>query len=384
MPWKIASEMSEKKLFVALASAKDSNMSDLCERFGISRPTGYKWVRRGSCDGDAGLIALSRRPHHSPRRTHARVEEAVVVLRRKHPAWGSRKIGQVLRNKNIVGVPADSTINEILRRHGLIEKHESEKHHAWIRFEHAAPNDLWQMDFKGHFALTDAIQRCHPLTILDDHSRFSLGIRACAYETHAVVREALMNIFRQYGMPLCILSDNGPPWGTAGGKSSYTALSAWLMQLGIHVSHGRPLHPQTQGKDERFHRTLKVEVLREHHFETYNQCQYAFDDWREIYNCERPHQALGMVTPVTRYKVSPRTFPEQLPVIEYGPDDLVRKVKDTGKIHYKGHQYWVGKAFRFQPIALRPTETDGVYDVYFCHQRVNTIDFRTNQSQENV
>ena len=384
MPWKTLSAMSQRKEFVSLARADGSNMAQLCERFGISRPTGYKWVQRGARDGDAGLIALSRRPHHSPRRTHDALEAAVVSVRQAHPAWGGRKIAQVLRNNGMEHVPAASTITDILRRHSLIDPHEADKHRAWKRFEHALPNDLWQMDFKGHFALTDARTRCHPLTILDDHSRFSIAIRACAQETRAVVRMELIRVFRQYGMPLCMLCDNGPPWGMPAEYGGYTQLSVWLIRMGIHVSHGRPYHPQTQGKDERFHRTLNAEVLHHHQLDSFDACQLAFDTWRDVYNCERPNQGINMQTPVTRYQPSPRGFPEQLPPIEYGPDDLVRKVQAKGDINFRGRILTLSKALKGQSVAVRPTNDDGVYGVYFCQQFICEIDLREHSSTEKV
>jgi transposase InsO family protein len=379
MPWKTISAMSEKKLFVSLARVPGASKSALCTRFGISRPTGDKLLQRYADEGDAGLCPRSRRPLHSPGQTDAIVTEQIVALRRKHPAWGGRKIGRVLRNKRVASVPAVSTINEILRRNGLIDPQEAGNHHAWMRFEHEAPNDMWQMDFKGHFALADGVTRCHPLTVLDDHSRFSLAIHACAQESMDVVRHALIRVFRQYGMPLCILSDNGPPWGTPGVLHGYTQLNAWLIQLGVRITHGKPYHPQTQGKDERFHRTFKAEVLRDHHFRTHEESQDGFDTWREEYNCERPHEALGLDTPASRYMISPRAYPEHMPKIEYGPTDIVRIVQAKGEISFKGTIYTISQAFQRNPVALRPTTTDGVYDVYFCHQCLRQIDLRTNQ-----
>ncbi len=186
------------------------------------------------------------------------------------------------------------------------------------RFERAAPNELWQMDYKGHFPSLNGA-RCHPLTVLDDHSRFSLVLKACADEREQTVRAMLNEVFRRYGLPAAMLMDNGSQWGAAGAQP-FTALSLWLIRLGIRVAHGRPYHPQTQGKDDRFHRTLKIEQLRHFNFTSLEHCQREFDSFRDRYNLVRPHDALGLATPVSRYRPSPIPFPESLPQIEYADD----------------------------------------------------------------
>ena len=374
MPWQECSELSKRQEFVALAMSGETSMTELCNRFGISRKTGYKWKNRFVENGDAGLLNRSRRPISSPTKTGAESEAAVITLRKKHPAWGGRKIRKRLEDTSDVKVPAASTITNILHRHGLIDPEESRKHKAFERFEHPFPNDLWQMDFKGHFEMTRG-SRCHPLTVLDDHSRFNIGLRACSNERGKTVKRKLIKIFRCYGMPKRMLMDNGSPWG-GGCNHPYTPLVAWLFRLGICVSHGRPHHPQTQGKDERFHRTFKAEVLRGNEFRNIETCQSRFDPWRDVYNLERPHEALDMSTPATRYRVSDRAYPETLPKIEYGPDDLVRKVQGKGEIHYDGETYVISKAFRGDPIGLRPTAEDGVWDVYYGSQLIGHLNVK--------
>ena len=376
MPWKECSSVSEREEFVNLVALESSNVSVLCGRFGISRKTGYKWLERYESAGRAALFDRSRRPHRSPEKTCEAMETAVLSVRTQHPAWGGRKIRRVLLNAGHQEVPSASTITAILHRHGLIAETESGKRHAWIRFEHAHPNDLWQMDFKGHFAMDH--DRCHPLTVLDDHSRYCVGLEACDNERTGTVRERLTAVFRRYGLPHRMLMDNGSPWGNDR-DHPWTPLTAWLLRLGVGVSHGRPYHPQTQGKDERFHRTLKAEVLSGRTFENLPACQNAFNDWRETYNVRRPHEALNLDTPITRYAVSPRSFPEALPPIEYGPGDTVRRVQDGGQITLKNREYRVGNAFRGYPVALRPTLCNGVLDVYFCTERVGWIDERTGR-----
>jgi transposase InsO family protein len=316
----------------------------------------------------------SRKPSRCPTRTAGTIEQAVVRLRDAHPAWGGRKIAVRLATAGLHPVPHPSTITGILRRHGRLRPEESAKHRPWQRFEHAAPNDLWQMDFKGHFPM--ATGRCYPLTILDDHSRFSLAVRACPDQTGPTVQTHLIDVFRRYGLPQRLLVDNGSPWGDDR-EHPYTPLTVWLIRVGVGVTHCRPYHPQTQGKDERFHRTLKAEVLTGRTFVDLADCQIRFDDWRTVYNCERPHQALDMATPVRRYRTSGRPYPEVLPPIEYGPDDTVRKVQAGGELSYRGRTLTVGKAFRGYPVALRPTAADDVYDVVFCHQTIRRIDLKT-------
>jgi transposase InsO family protein len=298
------------------------------------------------------------------------VETAVAALRESHPAWGGRKIKARLENLGHQDVPAASTINAILRRKELLNPEESVKHTAFICFEHPNPNDLWQMDFKGHIAMQQG--RCHPLTVLDDHSRFNIVLKACADEKTDTVQNALISSFRQYGLPNRMTVDNGSPWGNDQ-FNGLTQLTAWLIRLGVKVSHSRPYHPQTQGKDERFHRTLKAEAIMGQQFENLAHCQLRFDEFRDIYNLERPHECVDMKAPITRYQPSKRLYPETLPAIEYSPDDQVRKVQSKGEISFKGQIFIMPKALQGYPVALRPTNTDGLYSVYFCHQKLKEI-----------
>jgi hypothetical protein len=232
---------------------------------------------------------------------------------------------------------------------------------------------LWQMDFKGHFPFFNGA-RCHPLTVLDDHSRFSLVLKACADERGETVRPVLIDAFRRYGLPAAMLMDNGAPWG-AQANHPFTAFCLWLIRLGIRVSHGRPYHPQTQGKDERFHRTLEFEVLRHFNFTSFEHCQREFDRFRDRYNLVRPHDALGLDTPVSRYRPSPLPFPETLPPVEYPPGLEVRKVQAEGWFSYRGKAFRVSKALRGYPIALRHSDAgDSLREVLFCHQILITID----------
>ncbi|MBL7994075.1 IS481 family transposase [bacterium] len=375
MPWKEVNLMSLRSEFIYLASQEDVCMLSLCRRYDISTKTGYKWLHRYQSEGPEALMNLSRRPHSSPNQTPPEIEEAIVRLRQNHPAWGARKLRKRLETTKGGYWPSVSTITSILHRHGFINPSESLKHKAWQRFEASSSNDLWQMDFKGHFPI--GTEPCHPLTILDDHSRFNLGLYACANQTRDTVQGHLSVVFRRYGLPVCIITDNGSPWGTLDCES-YTGLNVWLMRLGVIVSHSRPRHPQTMGKDERFHRTLKAEAITGHRFQTLMDCQKHFDQWRTIYNLERPHEALGGNVPASRYQISQRTFPESLPAIEYESSDQIRKVQINGEIYFRNRVFKIGKAFRSFPVAIRPSKTDDIFDVFFMHYKISEIDLNDN------
>jgi transposase InsO family protein len=372
MPWKVTSAMSQRSELVKLMEQEGVNVSELCRRFGVSRKAAYKWLRRAK-SGES-MVDRSRRPASSPAKTAAEVEFQVVQLRKANPAWGARKLRKRLQVLNVPAVPATSTITGILHRQGLIDDFESAKRQVFQRFEHAEPNDLWQMDFKGHFALECG--RCHPLTVLDDHSRFNLRLEACGNEQTATVQERLIQAFRRYGLPNRMLTDNGSPWGDDG-THPYTPLTVWLLRLGIAISHGRPYHPQTQGKEERFHRTLKAEVLSRNTFRDLTHCQEHFNAWREIYNEHRPHDALELAVPASRYRVSSRPYPEQLPEIVYAPDVAVRKVQDLGWISFKAQGYRLPKAFKGYPIGLRPTDQEGLVNVLFAQHHILNLDLRS-------
>jgi transposase InsO family protein len=307
-------------------------------------------------------------------RTALAVEAEVLRIRAaSNNAWGGRKIAAVMVRAGELSIPAASTITEILRRHGKLEQRANEHPGTYQRFERERPNELWQMDFKGDFLTGRG--RCYPLTILDDHSRYDLALEACGTQQDRPTRARLIAVFRRYGLPDAMLMDNGSPWGDSGG-GPFTAFAVWLMRMGVRVAHGRPFHPQTQGKDERFHRTLKAEVLSGHHFSDLDACQRAFERWRHIYNHERPHQALDMATPSQRYRPSPRAFPETLPPIEYGDGDIVRKADQGGDIRFKSRRIRLGKPFRGELLALRPAAEDGVFSIHFGRHQIGAIDLR--------
>jgi transposase InsO family protein len=373
MPWKESSVLSERIEFIKQAQQADVNFSQLCKTFGVSRKTGYKWLNRFQEEGVIGLADRSRRPIHMPAKTSSEIEKAVLEIRKTHPTWGGRKIYARLKKLEHEYVPCPSTITAILHRNECIDPKESRKRKAFQFFEMEQPNQLWQMDFKGHFYVSG--KKCHPLTILDDHSRYLIGLRACKNQQKEIVKAHLTDIFREYGLPDTFLVDNGPPWGPSDGQPFYTRLNAWMFRLDIKVIRSRPYHPQTLGKDERLHRTLKSDVIKRQTFDDFRTCQTGFDTWQQIYNHERPHEALDMEVPASRYSPSQREFPETLPPITYLPDDQVRKVHDGGRIHFLGRTFRVGRAFDDYPVAVRATVTDGEFDVYFCRQKIKTISF---------
>jgi transposase InsO family protein len=369
MPWKEKTVMSQKLEMVLMASQEGANISAIARAFGVERSVVYRWRRRYQEGGEEGLREASRRPSSSPTRTNDECEQAILTVRDQHH-WGARKIARHLQDRGVADLDK-STVHSVLRRHGKIDPVASAAHTPFIRFEHEKPNDLWQMDFKGWFKTAAGV--CHPLTILDDHSRFSLCLAACADQTFSTVQRELTRVFERYGLPWRMTMDNGSPWGDEGGRN-LTILTAWLVRLNVAVSHSRPFHPQTQGKDERFHRTLDEELLRWMTFIDLPHTQRHFDPWRDVYNCQRPHHALGMAAPATRYTPSPRRMSSELPPITYGADDQVRKVDAFGYIGFQGIKVRAGRACVGLPVALRPTTTDGVWDLYFCHHHLRKVD----------
>lgn len=373
MPWKVETAVEIRREFVELCRLEGANISELCRRFGVSRKTGYKWRSRYEDQGASGLQDASRRPRHCPSRTGSAMESEVIKLREAHPAWGGRKLRRRLQDQGVSEVPSASTITEILRRKGMLSASATSPG-PLQRFVRERPNELWQMDFKGHFGLKNG-GRCHPLTVLDDHSRFSLVLEACGHEQGPLVQSVLSNAFRRYGLPDAMLMDNGSPWGSAE-ASPWTALTVWLLRLGIRVLHGRAYHPQTQGKEERFHRTLRAEVLQGRTFADLRESQRRFDAWRPVYNYERPHEALELAVPGSRYQVSTRCFPDQLPEMEFSPIDTVRKVQKGGDFWFRGERWFLSYAFKGEQVGVRPTTVDGVWYVWFGPQCLGELNLK--------
>jgi transposase InsO family protein len=368
--------MDQRREFVRLALQEGANRRELCRRFGISPQTGYKWLLRGE-SGESGLADRSRRPHRSPGRSDCVLEAAVLSLRDEHPVWGARKLAECLKRKGHAA-PAISTVHAILKRNGRIVERPGGPS-ASLRFEMKAPNQLWQMDFKGWVVLADD-KRCHALTIVDDHSRYALCIAACGDQQSRTVQGLLEQTFRRYGLPDGLFVDNGSPWGDSSG-TQWTRLRVWLIKLGIRLLHSRPYHPQSRGKNERFHRTLKAEVYAFNRFRDLAEAQRGFDHWRQIYNLDRPHQALGQQVPASRYRPSSRAMPTNLVQAAYDDHEIVRRVPLTKDyVQYKGGLWKVPKSFRGEYVAIRPIATDSRMGIFFGAHRIATIDLTVDST----
>lgn len=379
MPWREVSKMDQRREFVRLAMQEGVNRRELCRRFDIHPDTGYKWLGRSAAGEE--LADRSRRPRLSPTRTDHSIEDKVVAVRDAHPAWGARKIARCLERDGLC-CPALSTVHRILQRNGrIIPPLGGPLAHQ--RFEKAAPNLLWQMDFKGWIKLDNG-SRCHPLTIIDDHSRYSVGLEACADEQGSTVQARLERVFRRYGLPEAVFVDNGTPWGDSSGHR-WTRFGVWLLKLGVDVLHSRPYHPQSRGKNERFHRTLKAEVFAFKRFRDLAEVQHAFDAWRTIYNLERPHQALDQDVPASRYRPSPRSMPTRLPQLDYDENEIVRAVPTSNDyVCFKGRRWKVPQAFRSERVAIRPLSADGQFGVFFAAYQIATIDLTNPKSVGHV
>jgi transposase InsO family protein len=370
MSWREVSVMDQRGEFVRLAVQEGANRRELCRRFGISPEVGYKWIRRWRA-GEEALADRSRRPHSSPSRSEAVMEAQVLSVRDAHPAWGARKIARCLEDDGIPP-PAVSTVHAILRRHGRV-KPPIHIGGAYQRFEKEAPNLLWQMDFKGWVTMANQA-RCHPLTIVDDHSRFAVCLAACANEQGGTVQRQLEITFRRYGLPEAVFVDNGGPWGDSSG-SCWTRLGVWLLKLGVDVVHSRPFHPQSRGKNERFHRTLKAEVFAFERLRDLAAAQCAFDRWRYVYNFDRPHEALDLAVPASRYRPSRRSMPDRLPQVEYDEHEIVRAISSTRHyVSFKGRLWMVPRAFCGERVAIRPRGADGRYAIFFGAKQIAHID----------
>jgi transposase InsO family protein len=373
MPWITTTMMSQRLEFVRLAGQAGINFRQLCRRFNLSAKTGYKWRRRFAEAGEAGLADRSRRPRCSPGLSSPEIATQVIAVRTEHPTWGGRKLRRRLQNLG-VEVPSANTCTAILRRADLLGGQDQVVSKPWQRFEREQPNELWQMDFKGHFA-TQAGPRCHPLTVLDDRSRFNLVLNAEANQTAHTVQTALAKAFTHYGLPEAMLCDNGAPWGCTDSICPHTSLTVWLLRLGIRVIHGRPYHPQTQGKEERFHRTLKRDLISRHTWRDLAHCAELFPRYRHTYNCERPHDSLAGDTPISHYRSSPRSLPATLPSVNAPAGAIIRIVHSRGAIVWKNQSWYIGRAFGGLPIGLRPSaQADGQWLVSFDQHQLGIID----------
>lgn len=355
MPWKETHVEQERRRFIAacLDRKSDWTMSELCEMFGVSRKTGYKWLERHAEFGLNGLRDQSRAPKSGPNRVADAVVEELLAMRRRHRFWGPRKIVASLQQERPEIVwPAVSTAGEILKRHGLVRARHRRRRavvHPTGLSVPLEPNDQWSADFKGWFRTRDG-QRCDPVTISDGRSRFLLRCRAVPRPDDEGVRPVFRSAFREYGLPLVMRTDNGPPFASTG-LGGLTRLSVWWVKLGIGLERITPGKPQQNGRHERMHETLKQETACPPRANGRAQ-QRAFDQFWYVYNFERPHEALGDTPPAQWYEASPRAYPEAEPQVEYPGHFEVRQVRHSGEIKWRGEFLYVSEALIGEPVGL--------------------------------
>ena len=372
MPWECKTVEDQRREF-AQAAMYCKNFSALCREFGITRRTGLKWKERyTACQP---LTDRSRKPHTTPTRTPEEVELLILAVRAENPGWGAKTIHRVLERRGCQNLPCVKTVNNILHRYGCISPEESQKRQPYTSFEKERCNVMWQTDFKGEFRMKDN-NYCYPLTILDDHSRYSLRI-APRLSTVNVVIPVFTEVFQQYGMPDSILSDNGAQF--AGFRKGYTQFEKWLIDLDILPIHGRIKHPQTQGTIERFHRTMKHELLNHTEIADIEDAQTKFRLWQDKYNNLRPHEALGMRTPGEVYEPSQRQYESKVKEFEYGGEHHVLKVNSWGYVRFNGWQVYLSETMANQYIEFR-TSSDGE-TFAACYRNFKIAEFDTEDGQ---
>lgn len=377
MPWDHTSIMDQKRLFVADYLTRSFTIVGLCERYGISRPTAYKWIQRFLSRGYQGLDELPRRPSRCPHRTDDELVEAILELRRRHPTWGAKKLLKILgRRRPDAAWPSRSTVADILKRHGLVESKRRRTYpghpgRPTTAMDH--PNDIWCADYKGEFKTRDGIY-CYPLTVTDGCSRYLLECRALPSTEYILARPAFTKLFRRCGLPRIIRTDNGTPFAsTAIGRLS--RLSVWWIRLGIFPELIEPAQPAQNGRHERMHKTLKREATRPPAASLRGQ-QIRFNRFRDEFNNERPHEALDQETPGSVYKPSSRQFPSRLPNVEYPDHFEKRLVSRNGGFRWASERVPITHVLEGQYIGLEEVD-EGKWDVYFGHVRLGQMDERT-------
>lgn len=365
MPWEETEPMKERIKFVLEVEEAAFQFSELCERYGVSRKTGYKWLRRYEQGGLEALRERSRAPHHCPHRTAPEVEERIVKLRRRHPSWGPVTLRMKLQ-RQCPGVkwPVASTIGQILERKDLVQVRRRRRKPQGLfrttRVQTEEPNQVFTADFKGEFRTQDG-RYCYPLTIQDHCSRFSLCCQALGSTHSKPVRNHFEQVFLEYGLPEAILTDNGVPFA-GNGLRRLSRLSVWWIRLGIRPLLIQPGHPEQNGRHERYHRTLKQETARPPAADRFSQ-QQVFDRFRHIYNQERPHQHLQGQTPAEVYRESKRSYPSQLPALEYPGHYEVRRVDANGSIKLHGQKIFLSEVLQHHPVGLEEIH-DGLWSIY--------------------
>jgi transposase InsO family protein len=374
--------MDERMKFVGEWLAGQLSMAELCRCYGVSRKTGYKYIDRYRSEGPAGLEDRSRAPHHHANAIDEERELAILMLQAKHPTWGAKKLkGWLERHRRQQEWPARSTITEMLDRHGLVRRR------RWRRYGASQllplslaelANQVWGIDFKGWFLTKDG-RRCNPFTVSDLSSRYILRLQAVDKPDGQHVWPVLEATFREVGLPEVIRSDNGPPFAsTAAGGLGW--LSVQLIKAGVKPERIKPGKPQQNGRHERMHRTLKEETANPPAANQRAQ-QRRFDEFRRIFNEERPHEALGLETPANHYQPSPRTYAGRLREPDYPADHEVRRVRSNGEIKWLGRRVFLSEALIGEPVGIVETD-DGLHGIHYgpvflgCLDRAGT--FRQN------
>ena len=364
MPWTTATPMSQRQEFVRLVHQRRHSIVELCAAFGISEKTGHKWLARFAAEGATGLANRSHAPLRPAHQLTPAIVASVLALREAHPSWGPRKLrGRLAETQPAVTWPATSTIGALLARQGLVRRRRRPGGGParWGLLDHpltmaSAPNEVWTADFKGEFRL-GAGPYCYPLTVVDAHSRFFLGCQALLSTASVPAQIVFTRLFRDYGLPEVIRSDNGVPFASPLALGRLSLLAVWWIRLGIRPERITPGAPQQNGAHERLHKTLKAEATHPA-AATLAKQQARFDRFRSEYNSERPHEALALKTPVSRYVASTRLFPRRVPPIEYPANAEVRRVNSDGRISWKGHFVWLTTVLSGQYVALEQTGAD--------------------------
>jgi transposase InsO family protein len=357
MPWKVSGVLEQRTRFVFDYQTGLYTMAELCRVYEISRPTGYKWVERRQQDGMEGLKDRSRAPERHPNQTSRKVEEQILELRRKHPSWGAKKLKGHLEWKwGGRRWPAASTIGELLKREGLtVAQPKKRRTPPYTQPLEAAeePNHVWCADFKGWFRTRDG-ERIDPLTMTDHCSRYLLRCQAVEKTDFPQVQGIFQATFREYGMPWAIRTDNGSPFATRA-IAGLSRLSIYLIKLGIRTERIEAGHPEQNGRHERMHRTLKKETATPPKKNRREQ-QRAFDEFREEYNHERPHEALDQQPPSAFYQSSARVYPERIPELEYPSGMQVRRIQKHGEFKWKGRSIFLTEALAGEPVGLEAVD----------------------------
>lgn len=367
MPWKVDPVPEQRIALVHAVRTAGLPVAEAARRYGVSRKTAFKWLARHDAEPDRPLADRPRRPRSSPRRTAPDAEAAVLEARDRW-GWGPRKLHALLKSQGLPAPPA-RTIAEILRRHGRVAAAPAPGAPAPPpqRFQRGSPNELWQLDFKGPIEV--GRRRVVPLSVLDDHSRYLLALRPCTDLTHATVQAVLWDLFGDVGMPEQLLCDNA--FSARNTEVGLSAFDAWLIRLGIRPIHGRPRHPQTQGKVERFHGTLEREVWPKARRDRLEHFAADLERWRPVYNAIRPHEAAGDEPPATRWRPSERARPSEVPELSYPPGSETRVVSQPGSIRWRRARILVGSGLIGQ--AVRVVETEDEVEVYYGPHRTRVL-----------